>query len=58
MTSLEKPEVDWILAGIDCSCPCLIIILLGDVITSRLGGGTVTQLVYCLTSLDLNDSAE
>ena len=53
ITSLEKPVVDFILDGIICSCPCLIIIFLGDVVTSRLGGGTLTQLVHCLTSLDL-----
>jgi len=53
ITSVEKPVVDFILDGIICSCPCLIIIFLGDVVTSRLGGGTLTQLVNCLTSLDL-----
>jgi len=58
MTSLEKPVVDFILAGIVCSCPCLIITLLGDVVIRRVGGGTLTQLVNYLTSLDLNDSAE
>jgi hypothetical protein len=30
-TSLEKPEVGFILAGISCSSPCRIIILLESV---------------------------
>jgi hypothetical protein len=56
-TSLEKPEVGFILAGISCSSHCLIIILLGSVVIYNLGEGIVTQPVNCLTSLDLNDSA-
>ena len=56
-TSLEKPVVDLILAGTSNCCPCLIIISFGEVAISRVGGGMLTQLVNCLTSLDLYDSA-
>jgi hypothetical protein len=45
MTSFEKPEVDFILAGISFSSPCLIDMLLGDVVICSRGGGIFTQLV-------------
>jgi len=57
-TSFENPEVDFILAGIDNSSPCFIIMLLGDVFICRLGGGIITQFVNCLTLSDFSDSAE
>jgi hypothetical protein len=57
-TPFENSEVDFILAGIDNSSPCFIIMLLGDVVICRLGGGIITQFVNCLTSSDFSDSAE
>lgn len=57
ITSLENPDVDFILAGISMFSPCHIVMLDGEVDICRIGGGIVTQFVNCLTSFDLYDSA-